>query len=154
MPPTGSIRCRADGLPVTFVNVAEDIRRLGFRRWYERQLIESFAYLVTAFLALIFLLAGYESLAQLRGTPLLYLVIFFGAAAAGGLVLLAWRRFNVLLARAEQFANAAECAGCKTWGRFEVVGADPARDDDPAESGRPQGLRVRCRQCGHGWKLG
>jgi hypothetical protein len=136
------------------VNVAEDIRRLGFRRWYERQLIESFAYLVTAFLALIFLLAGYESLAQLRGTPLLYLVIFFGAAAAGGLVLLAWRRFNVLLARAEQFANAAECAGCKTWGRFEVVGADPARDDDPAESGRPQGLRVRCRQCGHGWKLG
>ena len=154
MPPTGSIRCRADGLPVTVVNVAEDIRRLGFRRWYERQLIESFAYLVTAFLALIFLLAGYESLAQLRGTPLLYLVIFFGAAAAGGLVLLAWRRFNVLLARAEQFANAAECAGCKTWGRFEVVGADPARDDDPAESGRPQGLRVRCRQCGHDWKLG
>lgn len=136
------------------MKVAEDIRRLGFRRWYERQLIESFAYLVTAFLALIFLLAGYESLAQLRGTPLLYLVIFFGAAAAGGLVLLAWRRFNMLLARAEQYANAAECTGCKTWGRFEVVGPETASEGDPDEPRRTRALRVRCRRCGHGWKLG
>ena len=135
------------------MKVAEDIRRLGFRRWYERQLIESFAYLVTAFLAIIFLLAGYESLGQLRGTPLLYLAIFVGAAAAGVLAFVAWRRFSVLLARAEQFANAAECAGCKAWGRFEVVGAEAASDDAPVESGRPHWLLVRCRRCGHGWKL-
>jgi hypothetical protein len=148
------MRCRADGLPVADVSVADDIRRLGFRRWYERQLIESFAYLVTAFLALVFLLAGYESLAQLRGTPLFYLAIIVGAAAAGVLAFVAWRRFNVLLARAEQFANAAECAGCKTWGRFEIVGPDTASEGDSVEPRRAQALRVRCRRCGHGWRLG
>ncbi len=44
------------------MQVGKDIARLGFRRWYERQLVESHAYLVAAFLALILLLAGFESL--------------------------------------------------------------------------------------------
>jgi hypothetical protein len=34
---------------------ADDIRKLGFRRWYERQLLESHACLVTCFLCTILL---------------------------------------------------------------------------------------------------
>lgn len=136
------------------MSLAEQIRRLGFRRWYERQLIESHAYLITAFLALILLLAGFESLEHLRRTPLFYVVVVTVAAAAGVLMYVAWRRFSVLLARAMLFAEAATCPQCRTWGRFEVLGAEAAPDDDPPEAGRPHWVRVRCRQCRHDWRLG
>ena len=42
------------------MNRAEGIRKLGFRRWYERQLIEGHAYLVTCFLCVIMIAACAE----------------------------------------------------------------------------------------------
>lgn len=136
------------------MKLGDDIRRLGFRRWYERQLIESHAYLVTAFLALILLLAGIEGMAFARGSPLFYAVVVVAAAAAGVLTYVGWRRFNVLLARAELFAAGAACPRCKAWGEFEVLAEERAEDDDPPESGRPHWLRVRCRRCGNDWRIG
>lgn len=136
------------------MNIAEDIRRRGFRRWYERQLTQGFAYLAMAFLALIALLAGYESLAQLPSTSLFYATLFIAVAGAGVLTLVAWRRFVTLVLRAEQFAHAAECPQCKLWGRFEVMAAEPGGEGEPLESGHPRWLRVRCRRCGQGWRLG
>jgi len=41
-------------------DLAEGIRKTGFRRWYERQLIESHLYFVTAVLSLIVVGAGLE----------------------------------------------------------------------------------------------
>jgi hypothetical protein len=136
------------------MKLAEDIRRLGFRRWYERQLVESHAYLVTAFLALILLLAGIESLDYLKRSLLFYGVVIVAAAAAGTLTFIAWRRFITLLQRAELFAGGAECTQCKAWGAFEVIGAEAAGDDEPVEAGRPHWIRVKCRKCGHDWRLG
>jgi hypothetical protein len=122
------------------MNVADDIRKLGFRRWYERQLIEGFAYMVTAFLALILLLAGYESLDQLRSMPGFYLTVFVAAAAAGMLTIVGFRRFGVLLSRAEQFANDAECPQCKAWGKFDVV----SRSRSPRTTRSKAGGRIGC----------
>jgi hypothetical protein len=136
------------------VKIADDMRRLGFRRWYERQLIESHVYLVTAFLALIMMLAGMESLDHLRGSPLFYVAIIGVAAAAGTLMFVTWRRFITLLTRAEQFASSADCPQCKTWGRFDVIGAEAVSDDEPVEAGRPHWVRVKCRKCGADWRLG
>jgi hypothetical protein len=135
-------------------NIGEEIQRRGFRRWYERQLIESHAYLVTAFLALILLLAGFEAMGSMRGSPVYYVAIVGIAAAAGTLTWVAWQRFMVLLARAELFANAASCPRCQTWGRFEVLSAEAAETDDPPEAGRPHWLRVRCRACAEQWRIG
>lgn len=39
------------------MELAEGIRKIGFARWYERQLMEAHLYLVTAFLCLILLTA-------------------------------------------------------------------------------------------------
>jgi hypothetical protein len=136
------------------VRLADDIRRLGFRRWYERQLLESHAYLVTAFLALILLLAGIESMEFARRSPPFYVALLGGAAAAGVLTYVGWRRFNVLLARAELFAEGASCPRCQTWGKFDVLAEEQAADDDPPESGRPHWLRVKCQQCGRDWRIG
>lgn len=135
-------------------DIGEDIRRRGFRRWYERQLIESFGYLLTAFLALILLLAGFEAMGVMRGSPMYYFAIVACAAAAGTLMWVTWQRFIVLLARAELFANAAACPRCEAWGRFEVLASEAATAEDPPEAGRPHWLRVRCRKCGEQWRMG
>lgn len=136
------------------MKVAEEIRRLGFRRWYERQLLVSHGYLVVAFLALILLLAGIEGMDYLRRSVGFYLLVAVGAAAAGTLMFIAWRRFNVLLARAELFAENAECPRCRTWGKFRVIAAEPSAADDPPEAGRPHWMKVKCTVCGNEWKLG
>jgi hypothetical protein len=136
------------------MKVAEEIRKLGFRRWYERQLVVSHGYLVVAFLALILLLAGIEGMDYLRRSVGFYLLVAVGAAAAGTLMFIAWRRFNVLLARAELFAEHAECPRCKAWGKFLVIAAEPSAADDPPEAGRPHWIKVRCNVCGNEWKLG
>lgn len=135
------------------MQASDYILRHGFRRWYERQLIESHAYLALGFVALILMLSGAEVLSDMRsGTG--YLGTLVMAALGGLMVLVAWRRFNVLLARAERFAEAATCPECKTWGKFRVLSQESTPDDEPPEAGRPRWLRVRCAQCGGEWKLG
>jgi hypothetical protein len=135
-------------------DISEEIRRRGFRRWYERQLIESHAYLVTAFLSLILLLAGFEAMRALRGSPVYYVAMVGIAAAAGVVMWVAWQRFTVLLARAELFAESAGCPRCQAWGKFDVLAAESCGPDDPPEAGRPHWVRVRCRKCGEQWRLG
>ena len=134
------------------MSVAEYIHRHGFRRWYERQLIESHAYLALAFVAMILLLSGVELLGDSTSGSK-YFAILISAALGGTLMLIAWRRFTVLLARAEQFGELATCPECKAWGQFRVLGQETAPDDEPPEAGRPHWLNVRCTKCGHQWRI-
>ena len=135
------------------MRVTEYIHRYGFRRWYERQLVESHAYLALAFVALILLLAGFEVLGDIAGGAR-YLFVLLAAALGGLLMVVAWRRFTALLARAEHFAEAATCPQCKAWGKFHVLGQEMEPDEAPPEAGRPHWLRVRCAKCEHEWRLG
>ena len=48
------------------MNLIEGIRRLGFRRWYERQLIESHLFLVSGLLCLIAVMASLEDFSLQR----------------------------------------------------------------------------------------
>ena len=134
------------------MQVIEYVERHGFRRWYERQLIESFAYLTLGFFALILLLSGVEVLSH-ADSGVRYLFALTAAAAGGVLMLVAWHRFRALFARAEHFAEAATCPQCKAWGKFKVLAQESSRDEDPPEAGRPHWLRVRCTQCEAGWRL-
>jgi hypothetical protein len=136
------------------MTTAEQIRRIGFRRWYERQLFQSHAYLAVGFLALILLLAGFEGLDLVKRSPEFYLMMLLVASGAGLFTVIAWRRFRALLERAEMFASGATCPECATWGRLEVLAEERSSPDDPPEAGRPHWLRVRCRHCGHGWRIG
>ena len=134
------------------MQVNEYIHRYGFKRWYERQLIESHAYLALGFVALILLLAGVEMLGEMKG-GLKYVSVLFAAAIGGVLLLVAWKRFRVLLGRAEHFAEAATCPGCGLWGKFRVLRQEVEQDDDPPEAGRPHWLKVRCAKCAREWDL-
>ncbi|MDQ3189251.1 MAG: hypothetical protein M3Q28_10185 [Pseudomonadota bacterium] len=134
------------------MQVTRYIERHGFRRWYERQLIESHAYLALGFVALILLLSGMELLRDAEA-GIRYAVVLSTAAAGGMLLVVAWRRFGVLLARAEHFGEAATCPQCNAWGKFRVIAQEVSSVDDPPEAGRPHWLQVRCKQCEATWKL-
>lgn len=115
---------------------ADSIIRLGFARWYERRLIEAHAWFVSAFFCMVAIAACLEELA-FRGSPLrglLYTLVVLGAAAIG---VYAMSRYHRLLVEAEYIGEQATCEGCGAYARFKVL----------------TGLQVRCRKCGHEWRL-
>ena len=137
---------------------AEGIRKFGFRRWYERQLIEGHAYLVTCFLCMILIAACVEgfSLRAPGWQPLIMLALML----AGGFVCIAsWRRYYVVLVRAEHTGEQSTCCECNTYGRFQVLEPAPANGRSfirhlarSADQTDPR-LKVCCRQCGHEWMI-
>ena len=129
------------------MDLVESIRAMGFRRWYERQLIESHAWLVTGFLSLIMTALAFEMIAfreSLGG--------FLSLVAVGGggvaLSLYAWLRFNRQLFMAEHVAGQATCTSCRTYGRIAFVSL--AADVRAPTGGQ---MHVRCRACGHEWSI-
>lgn len=130
------------------MRIDDAVRERGFRRWYERQLIESHAYLVTGFLSLIMMAIALEVL-EFRESVANAIMLALIAAGGAGLAVFAWKRFTSLLFRAETLAGQAVCAGCRAYAKFDVV---EARDCVDALSGRS--LVVRCRQCQHQWRMG
>jgi hypothetical protein len=127
--------------------IPDAIRKRGFRRWYERQLYESHAHLITGLLCLIAMAVAVEMI-EFRKSIGGLLALVAIAAAGCGLCLYTWLRFTQRLALAEYLAARATCAGCNAYGRFEVLAANP-------ELASPAGcvLEVRCRNCGHEWRI-
>lgn len=124
----------ADPLP-------ERIRRLGFRRWYERQLIESHLWLATCFVAMILVAAGLELLTLRDGIP----EFAFDVSVIGGACLLgwvSWRRYAVVMLRAEAIGQQATCPACRHYG-FRFAGVD----------GQGQRVRATCPKCERQWLL-
>ena len=125
----------------------EAIRKRGFRRWYERQLYEGHAHLVTGLLCLIAMAVAIEMIEFRKSVG--GLVTLIAIAGAGcGLCLYAWRQFTRALALAEYLAARATCSGCRHYGRFAILASRPA-----AESPAGCILDVRCRNCGHEWAI-
>lgn len=121
--------------------LAEGVGRVGFRKWYERELLSSHAHMILAFLAVIGLIGAMEAF---RGGTLAEkvtdVVIVLVCAAVG---LWALRRYLFLLMRAEEVANQANCASCGEYGRFTVVRDDKAHSE----------TEVCCRKCAHQWVI-
>ena len=128
---------------------AEGIRKLGFRRWYERQLIESHAWFVTCFLCLILALACAEDMEFKAGgvQPVLMLATI---AAAGTIGVVALKRYRRLLDRAEYIAEQSTCGRCTTYGRLLVLSTG---DRDNTTPDPATWMRVQCRNCGNQWLI-
>jgi hypothetical protein len=149
------------------MKLQEGIRTHGFRKWYERELLQSHAHLVLAFACAIGLVAAFEAAWRFRGTmdQLTDGVAGIVCAVVG---LWALRRYLYLLHHAEAAANQADCPQCKAYGRLEVAaepaapgsaGAnrkqaakpEPGPDNQPGDALLP--VAVRCRQCQHRWTI-
>ena len=121
--------------------LAEGVRRFGFRKWYERELLSSHAHLLLCLLctiALIGILEGFGS--GSRDDKLLNVLLFIASGAIG---LWSLRRYLYLLMHAEDVANQANCPDCGVYARFEVQGED-------RRSGQ---TAVCCRACRHAWTI-
>lgn len=121
--------------------LAAGIRRVGFRKWYERELLSSHAHMILAFLSVIAMMASMEAF---RGgslnekiTDVLFVLV------TAGVGLWALRRYLFLLMRAEVIANQANCGQCTEYGRFDVVSVSA----NAAET------RVCCKKCAHQWVI-
>ena len=136
------------------MSAAEGITKFGFRRWYERQLIESHVYFVTCFLSMILVAACLEQ-ANWRVPDLDLALTAFYIVGGVALCLMALRRYNYLLARAECLAQQSTCSRCNTYGVLQVIEVPRGRRGD-ADAGpyEPGWIRVRCKKCAHEWKMG
>ena len=75
------------------------IRTHGFRRWYERQLIECHAWLVSWFLGVIVLVSGVEIAGPGGGSRIGGVALIVGGLAV---TLYSWMRYRLLLEIAER----------------------------------------------------
>jgi hypothetical protein len=105
------------------------MRKLGFRKWYERQLIEGHLYLTTCFLGII--------------------------AVASSLELFSWERYKRIMLVAEHIGDHAHCPACNAYAKFSVVDAGRALHEEPANIEDPKEvwLKVSCRKCGEEWTI-
>lgn len=133
----------------------DQIRTDGFRRWYERQLIECHAWLVSWFLGLIVLVSGLEVAGSGPASRVNGALLLLGGLAV---VVYSWKRYHLLLEVAERLGEQAECPACKTYGRFSIQSSGPAPlpdGGDPSLENHGGGvwLRARCRKCSEEWTL-
>jgi predicted Zn finger-like uncharacterized protein len=121
--------------------LADGVRKVGFRKWYERELLSSHAHMVLALLATIALLGSFEAFRGGTTAEKLMDVLFI--ITSGAIALWALRRYLFLLMHAEVIANQANCPSCQEYGRFEVM----------EEDRRNQRMQVRCRKCTGLWQI-
>ena len=126
---------------------AQGIARLGFRIWYERQLIESHVWFVTAFLCAVLIMVLMEEL-NLRGPEPLSLTSLVVIVATTLIGVVAIRRYMHMLNRAESLAEQCVCPGCASYGVIRVLEAGRVDDDE-----QPQWIRVSCKKCNREWRL-
>jgi hypothetical protein len=132
---------------------AQGIAKLGFRRWYERQLIEGHVYFVTCFLSLIAIAATLE-LIDWHAPFLQFLYMLGVIAGCGALCVTSLRRYNFLLGRAECLGAQSSCKRCETYGILHVVGAGAGHArTGPFDVTDNAWIRVRCKKCGHEWRM-
>jgi hypothetical protein len=124
------------------MGLAEGIRKLGFNRWHERELIHCHGWLVVALLCAVIAFAAFESLLQ-HQTLSAQVSRGLIALVAGAATVWALPRFLAGLVRAQQASSQATCAECGTFGRLAVV--TEGRDAD--------WVKVCCRQCSHEWVI-
>lgn len=135
---------------------ATSIRRLGFRRWYERKLIDAHLALVTCFLSVITLAACLEAVRfdELGWQQAALLAV---VAASSWVAALSWRRYMRVLGLAERYGQRSTCPSCGAYARFEVLHAGASEiPGGPGEAGVPQfdvWMRLQCRKCGHAWRM-
>ena len=130
------------------MQLADGIRKLGFRRWYERALVEGHLCLATAILCLIVALTSIEFY-NASGTGAHRLVVLMLVFVAGVGCIWGLNRYRDILLAAQRAAERSTCEACGAYAALDVV-----RSGTTTPQAVPvEWVRVRCRKCGHEWTI-
>jgi hypothetical protein len=116
------------------------IGKLGFRRWYERQLYACHGWLVASLLSAFSLLALLEDLSMLS-LSLETALLLIAACAAGLIAWYALWRYLSMLLQAQHLSERSTCTHCGAYGQYRLVGATPTS------------MSVSCRKCNAEWTI-
>jgi len=116
------------------------IGRLGFRRWYERELLACHAWLLACLLCTFALFGLLDAVRRSElgadmAAPLL------AAFASGAIAVYALQRYLGMLLRALHLSERSTCGRCGAFGRYTLVGATP------------RSMTVRCGKCASEWTI-
>ena len=124
------------------MGLAEGIRRHGFRKWFERELLQSHMHMLLLLFCTIGLLGAFEVYS--RAAPLAdQLSVALSVLLCISIGVWSLRRYLYLLMHAEEVAHQAVCPQCQTYGRLSLLHDDL----------RAQRVDVRCKHCGHAWPI-
>ncbi|MFC5607061.1 hypothetical protein [Variovorax soli] len=128
------------------MNERRIIQRVGFRKWYERELLQCHGHLVLLLLCFVGLLGGIELLGS-HGSLQVRLAALACVVASAIVGHRALRRYLLMLGHAQHMAEQASCPVCGTYARWDI-------EDEQAQEGAPQSrLHVRCRHCASTWNI-
>jgi predicted Zn finger-like uncharacterized protein len=124
------------------MRLADGIRKHGFRKWYERELLRSHGHMALLVMCTLGILGSLEAASSARTasdrvTDLLTMLVCAGAG------IWSLRRYLYLLSHAEAVANQATCPACQTYARLNLL---QASDDGGT-------VLVCCRKCEHRWQI-
>jgi hypothetical protein len=122
------------------MNPAGAIGKLGFRRWYERQLYACHGWLVASLLSAFAFLGLLEDL-SFRTLGLATALMLIAACAAGLIAWYALWRYVSMLVQAQRLSERSTCGHCGTYGQYRLVGATA------------KSMTVSCRKCGAEWTI-
>ena len=122
------------------MNPAGAIGKLGFQRWYERELLLCHSWLVACLLCAFALLALLEGL-DLREDGWAAAPALVAAFLAGCIAWYALARYLSMLLRAMHVAERSTCAHCGEHGRYRLVSATA------------RSMTVHCRKCDSEWAI-
>ena len=133
------------------MELAEGIRKIGFRRWYERQLIEGHLFLISGILCLFTVIGSFEGF-NVR-LPAWEVLLRLAAVIAGSAVCLwTFRRYLVMLHVAEHAAEHSVCEKCAIYRGLDLSGVNAMRAPG-SDWDVPAPVGVRCRACGYEWEI-
>jgi hypothetical protein len=122
------------------LDLADGVRRVGFRKWYERELLTSHAHMILCVLSVIGMLGSFEAMrGEVWADRWMNVLIVLVCV---GIALWALRRYLYLLTRAEEAANQASCESCGEYGRFKVMAVRGGACTE-----------VCCHKCQHCWTI-
>jgi DNA-directed RNA polymerase subunit M/transcription elongation factor TFIIS len=125
--------------------LADGIRRVGFRKWYERELLSSHAHMALALISAVAMMASFEAYRDASTGEKLLNTAFVLVSAA--IALWSMRRYLYLLMHAEEMANQANCPQCEAYGLLTLQ--DPQDRRESVQRLVP----VCCKRCGFRWNL-
>ena len=141
------------------MELAKEVGKRGFRRWYERQLIESHVYLTTCIFCGLGFAAFFEAY-QTSSSSIRAIAMLLASFVSGLIAIHAWRRYREMMVRAQRFADKATCGKCGAYGVLSVTDASriphPVYDERgvrEADDKDAAWLRVQCKHCGHEWAI-